>query len=78
MQDRVGEILASRAAIGDGGNVALAAAVGLHAALAGVVVWAAMHATPIQNATVVSINFMKMPGVTTAAKPARSSKRAIH
>jgi protein TonB len=75
MQDRVADVLAQRAALDRGAGVAIALSVLLHGALAALTVYAALHAPPPQKATLVNIQFAKMPAASLpamqkAAKPA--------
>jgi TonB family protein len=75
MHDRVGEILAARAAQGSGTASALALSVVLHAAVTGAAIYAAMHAPVPQTANVLNITFRSIssfssPLVKPAVKPA--------
>ena len=73
MQDRVAEVLAQRATLDRGAGTGAVLAILLHAALAGAVVYSALHATPPQAATMVNIQFAKMPA---SAPPAPRERRA--
>jgi len=70
MHDRVGEILAARAAQGSGGAPALALSVVLHAALTAAAIYAAMHAPAPQTASVLNITFKSIASFSTPAAPA--------
>jgi TonB family protein len=72
MHDRVAEILAQRATLDRGTGVGVAFSILLHGALMGAVVYAALHAAPPEAATMVSIQFAKMPA---APSPARRTER---
>lgn len=72
MHDRVGEILAARAAQGSGAAPALVLSVVLHAALTAAAIYAAIHAPAPRAANVLNIRFQPIssfPALTTAAKP---------
>lgn len=66
MQDRVGEVLAERAALDSGAAAGLSLSFVLHLAAGAAVVYAAMHQPKMQNANVVDIKWMKMPSVVSA------------
>jgi len=61
MRDRVAEVLAQRASLDRGAGIGVVLSILLHVGLMGAVVYAAMHAPPPQAATMVSIQFAKMP-----------------
>lgn len=75
MQDRVADVLAQRAALDRGAGVGVAISLLLHAGLTALAVYAAVHASPPQAATMVSIQFASPAPVTpvrprtTAPKP---------
>ncbi|HWS71683.1 MAG TPA: TonB family protein [Thermoanaerobaculia bacterium] len=69
MHDRVGEILAARAAQGSGAAPALALSVVLHAALTGAAIYAAMHAPAPQTANILNITFRSISSFPTLAAP---------
>ena len=57
MHDRVADVLAQRATLDRGAGVAIALSVLLHGGLTAVVVYAALHARPVQKPAMVSIQF---------------------
>jgi TonB family protein len=61
MHDRVADVLTQRAALDRGAGVGIAISVLLHGGLAAFAVYAALHASPPQHATMVNIQFAKMP-----------------
>jgi TonB family protein len=63
VRDRVADVLAQRATLDRGAGVAIALSVLLHGGLTAVVVYAALHARPVQKPAMVSIQFAKMPAV---------------
>lgn len=69
MQDRVADVLAQRAALDRGAGAGVAVSIILHAALAGLVIYSALHAPPPQPVTMVSIEFAKMPAAAKALEP---------
>lgn len=73
MHDRVGEILAARAAQGSGAAPALALSLALHAALTAAAIYAAMHAPAPQTANVLNITFRSISSFSTPATPKRVS-----
>ncbi|HET8775037.1 MAG TPA: TonB family protein [Thermoanaerobaculia bacterium] len=76
MQDRVAEVLAQRATLDRGAGIGIALSILFHGALAGAVVYAALHATAPEAATMVSIRFAKMPAAAPApAAPKRAEAR---
>lgn len=80
MHDRVADVLAQRAALDRGASVAVILSVFVHAAIAGVAVYAALHAKPPQAVSMVNIQFAKMPAMTPAAakpKPAAIEKPKV-
>ena len=74
MHDRVAEVLAQRARLDRGPALGVAVSVVLHAALAGAMIYGAIHATPPEAAKMVSIRFAPMPAA--AAPPAAPARRA--
>ena len=79
MRDRVADVLAQREALDRGAGVAIALSVLLHGGLAALVVYAATHAPPPRAATMVNIQFAKMPAAIPpvtkpAAKPVQAPK----
>lgn len=75
MQDRVADVLAQRAALDRGAGVGVAFSVLLHGGLAALIIYTALHAPAPKPATMVNIQFAKMPAMTKAearpvAKPA--------
>ena len=66
MRDRVAEVLAQRATLDRGAGIGVVLSILLHVGLMGAVVYAAMRATPPQAATMVSIQFAKMPSAARA------------
>lgn len=77
MRDRVAEVLAQRAALDRGTGAGVAVSLFLHAALATAVVYSALHASPPEAATVVNIQFAKMPPVQQRAEARRSTSPKI-
>jgi protein TonB len=72
MEDRVGEVLARRAALESGAAAGVALSVFLHVVAAAVVIYAAMHHPPAQSVDVITINLAPMIA-RKAAAPARVS-----
>jgi TonB family protein len=72
MHDRVGEILAARAAQGSGAAPALALSVVLHAALTGAAIYAAMHAPAPRTANILNISFKSISSFAPAAPVAKT------
>jgi periplasmic protein TonB len=70
VQDRVAEILAQRAALDRGTSVGIALSILVHAGLAALFVYAALHAAPPRPATMVSIQFASSRPVPAITKPA--------
>jgi len=71
VQDRVADVLAQRAALDRGAGVGVVVSILLHAALAGLFVYSALHATAPDTARMVSIQFANLPPMTKEmAKPA--------
>jgi len=60
MEDRVGEVLARRAALESGAAAGVALSVFLHVAAAAAVIYAAMHHPPAQSVDVITINLAPM------------------
>ena len=60
MEDRVGEVLARRAALESGAAAGVALSAFLHAAAAAIVIYAAMHSPPAQSVDVITINLAPM------------------
>ncbi len=78
MQDRVADVLAQRAALDRGAGVGVALSVLLHGGLAALVIYSALHASPPIPATMVNIQFAKMPAMTKAeAKPVAKPAPAV-
>lgn len=78
MEDRVGEILARRARIesGAGPAVAIGLAVGVHAAIAAAIAWAAWHAPAPQIGNILTIKFQSSGAdIRPAAPPAAAKPR---
>ena len=73
MDDRVGELLAARAALERGTGAAVVLSVLLHGGLTALAVYAAWHAAPLRTANVVNITMIKMPS---ASMPAPAAARA--
>jgi len=70
MQDRVGEILAQRRSLESGAGAAVALSLLLHGAMTGAAIWAALHASPPQTASILNIRFASMTKPAVApAKP---------
>ncbi|MCU1347297.1 MAG: TonB family protein [Acidobacteria bacterium] len=69
MHDRVGEILAARAAQSSGAAPAVALSVVLHGALTAAAIYAAMHAPAPQTANILSIRFAPTPRASAPAAP---------
>lgn len=76
MHDRVGEILAARAAQGSGAAPALALSLVLHAALTAAAIYAAMHAPAPQTANVLNITFKSISSFSAPAPSKRVSAPA--
>jgi protein TonB len=78
MDDRVGEMLARRTtSLAGGGIPAIALSVLLHAALTGAAIYAALHSTPPQVASVLNIRFASMPAMKPAPLAAASPVKPI-
>jgi len=73
MRDRVADVLAQRAALDRGAGTAIALSLLLHGGIAAFAVYSALHAPPSQKATMVDIQFAKMPAIT---KPAPAKQVA--
>jgi len=76
MHDRVADVLAQRAALDRGAGIAIVLSVLLHGAITAVAVYAALHASPPQRATMVNIQFasverrpLRAPAAKSAAAP---------
>lgn len=67
MEDRVGEVLARRAALESGAAAGVAFSVFLHVAAAGILIYAAMHHPPAQSVEVITINLAPMTASKAAA-----------
>ena len=76
MQDRVADVLAQRAALDRGAGVGVAFSVLLHAVLAGVAVYTALHAPPRRTVNTLNIQFAKMPAMTKPAEPVKKATPA--
>ncbi|HUP59527.1 MAG TPA: TonB family protein [Thermoanaerobaculia bacterium] len=76
MHDRVAEVLRQRAALDRGASAGIAVSVFLHAALAALVVYSALHASPPEQVTTLNIQFAKMPAAP-VMQPASSAPKAI-
>jgi protein TonB len=73
MQDRVADVLTQRAALDRGAGIAIVLSVVLHGGIAAVIVYAALHAKPLQRAATLNIQFAKMPAATPAiTKPVQN------
>jgi protein TonB len=72
MRDGVAEVLAQRARLDRGAGGAVALSLLLHGGLTALAVYAALHATPPKAASMVNIQFAKMP----AAAPAPRARTA--
>jgi len=76
MHDRVADVLAQRATLDRGAGTAVALSLLLHGGLASLAVYTALHAAVPRKATMVNIQFAKMPAASApaitrpAAKPA--------
>jgi TonB family protein len=68
MRDRVAEVLAQRATLDRGAGIGVVLSILFHIGLMGAAVYAAMHAPPPKAATMVSIQFAKMPSAPAAAR----------
>ena len=73
MQDRVADVLAQRAALDRGAGAGVAVSVLLHAGLAGLAVYAALHASPPQPVRTVNIQFASLPAMTRPAEPVKKT-----
>jgi protein TonB len=73
MEDRVGEVLARRAALESGAAAGVALSICLHVAAAAIVIYAAMHHPPTQSVDVITINLAPM----TAPKPAAPARAPV-
>ena len=67
MEDRVGEVLARRAALESGAAAGVALSVFLHVAAAAIVIYVAMHHPPAQSVDVITINLAPMTAPNAAA-----------
>jgi TonB family protein len=78
MDDRVGDILARRAALDAGRTPAILISLLMHGGLSALAVWSAMHATTTRPVPVLSIQFAKMPApiapMTQPAQPVTKPK----
>jgi TonB family protein len=64
MDDRVGDLLAERARLGDGAGAGIAVSILLHGSIAAVIIYTAMHAAAPQTMSTLNIRFAPMPSVT--------------
>ena len=74
MQDRVADVLAQRAALDRGAGVGVALSVLLHAGLAGLMIYTALHAAAPEPARMVNIQFANLPPMT---KPAEAPAKKV-
>ncbi len=75
MQDRVAEVLAQRATLDRGAGIGVVLSILFHGALTGAVVYTALRAAPPAAATMVNIQFAKMPAAAPAtSKPTRRAE----
>ena len=76
MRDRVADVLAQRATLDRGAGTAIALSLLLHGGIAAFAVYSALHAPAPQTATMVNIQFAKMPAITkpAAAAPQKTPK----
>jgi TonB family protein len=70
MQDRVADVLAQRATLDRGAGTAIALSLLLHGGLSALAVYTALHARAPQQASMVNIQFAKMPAAPAITKPA--------
>lgn len=73
MRDGVADVLAQRATLDRGAGAGIALSLLLHGGLTAVAIYAAMHASPPQTATMVNIQFAPMPA---AQATPRAQKKA--
>lgn len=78
MEDRVAEVLAQRAAVGGGPAAGILLSVTLHAALAALAAYAAIHHAPPQIANVINIQFTPMTPANAAPAAAKPKTPVIH
>jgi protein TonB len=69
VHDRVGDVLAQRAALGRGAGIGVVLSVLLHGGLIAIAVYAATHTPPTQRAQMVQIQFAPLPAMTPATRP---------
>lgn len=75
MQDRVADVLAQRAALDRGPAAGVALAILLHAAIFGGAYYAATHAPPRESVNAISIQFAKMPAMSSPAATKAAPKK---
>lgn len=68
MQDRVADVLAQRATLDRGAGAGVALSILLHAGLAGLAIYTALHAPAPKPATRVNIQFANLPAMTKPAE----------
>jgi|SRR6185436_632626 len=76
MHDRVADVLAQRATLDRGAGIAIALSVLLHGGLGTLAVYTALHAGTPQKATMVNIQFARMPAAPAITKPAAAKPAA--
>jgi protein TonB len=69
MEDRVGDVLGERAALGNGAAAGIAVSLFLHAALTAAGIFAALHSTAPQATNVINIQFAKIPRAAAPVTP---------
>jgi TonB family protein len=76
MHDRVADVLTQRAALDRGAGAGVIVSILIHAGLAGLAFYGATHVPASRPATMVSIQFAKMPAMQPAASPRRATPAA--
>jgi TonB family protein len=74
MQDRVGEVLAERAAVENGVGPAIVLSILLHAGLSALATWAAWRHAAVQTASVMTIRFAQPPQTEIAPAPVTATQ----
>jgi TonB family protein len=77
VDDRVGDVLAQRAALSRGAGAGIALALLLHGALSALVIWAALHQAKIESPRAIEIRLAPVARVAAAAAPAPAIKEPV-
>lgn len=77
MHDRVGDVLAQRAALDPGAATGVILSILFHGGLVAVAVYAATHATTSRSTPMVQIQFASMPAMTPATTPKTVERKPV-